>query len=108
MTGLNLKEHVLASFRDEAGRFGLGAGSLTARRVLNWGGFVSHSYRVGDGRRSVHVKLATATDRRGMRRWLAVHNRLEGDYHAPPVLGWVDLIGAPFGGLVFEHLEGET
>jgi Ser/Thr protein kinase RdoA (MazF antagonist) len=75
--------------------------------VLNWGGFVSHSYRVGDGRRSVHVKLATTTDQGGMRRWLAVHDRLEADYHAPPVLASVDLPGTPFGGLVFEHIEGE-
>src|SRR5207248_6744754 len=25
----------------------------------------------------------------------------------PPVLAWVDLPGTPFGGLVFEHIEGE-
>jgi hypothetical protein len=43
-----------------------------------------------------------------MRRWLAVHDRLEGDYHAPPVLVSVGLASIPFGGLVFEHIEGET
>ena len=49
MAGLDLGEHVLAYFLAEAVRFGLDAGALSARRVLNWGGFVSHSYRVGDG-----------------------------------------------------------
>jgi thiamine kinase-like enzyme len=106
MTGIDLQQRVLAYFRAEAGRFGLDSGSLTVQRLLNWGGFVSHSYRVGDGRHSVHAKLAT--DQNGLRRWLAVHDRLEGAYHAPPVLAWVDLPGTPFGGLVFEHIDGDT
>jgi thiamine kinase-like enzyme len=106
MKGADPQEHVLAYFRADAGRFGLNAGSLTARRVLNWGGFVSHSFHVGDGRRSVHAKLATDHD--GLRRWLAVHDRLEGAYHAPPVLAWLDLPGTPYGGLVFEHIDGDT
>jgi hypothetical protein len=84
MTGIDPRELVLAYFRVEAGRFGLDAGSLAARRVLNWGGFVSHSYHLGDGGRSVHAKLATDHD--GLRRWLAVHDVLEDAYHAPPVL----------------------
>jgi hypothetical protein len=106
MRGIDQQELVLAYFRAEAGRFGLDAGSLTARRVLNWGGFVSHSYHVGDSRSSVHAKLATDHD--GLRRWLAVHDVLEGAYHAPPVLAWLDLPGTPYGGLVFEHIGGDT
>ena len=89
MIGIDLNEILLAYFRAEAGRFGLDAGSLTARRMLNWGAFVSHSYQVGDGRRSVHAKLATDHD--GLRRWLAVHDVLEGVHHPPPVLAWLDL-----------------
>jgi fructosamine-3-kinase len=108
MAGLDLREHVLAYFRAEAGRFGLDAGALSARRVLNWGGFVSHSYRVGGGGRSVHVKLATEEGQGGMRRWAAMHDRLERAYRAPRVLGWADLAGTTYGGLVFEHIEGET
>jgi hypothetical protein len=104
MIGIDPREQVLSYLRREAGRFGLDAGPLSARRVLNWGGFVSHSYRVGDGRRSVHVKLATDQD--GIRRWFSVRDRLAGAYHTPPVLAWVDLPGTPYGGLVFEHLDG--
>jgi hypothetical protein len=63
MTGIDLQEHVLAFFRAEAGRFGLDAGSLAVRHALNWGGFVSHSYHVGDGRRSAHTKLAGRSPR---------------------------------------------
>jgi hypothetical protein len=106
MTGIEPQEYVLAYFRAEAGKFGLDAGSLTIRRVLNWGGFAAPSYHVGDGRRSIHAKLSA--DPGGMRRWLAVRDVLEGDYHAPPVLAWVDVPGTPFGGLVFEHIDGDT
>jgi thiamine kinase-like enzyme len=106
MTGVDLQYHVATYFRSQAERFHLDAGSLTARRVLNWGGFASHSYHVGDGERSVHLKLTT--DQAGMRRWLAVHDRLERVYRAPKVLAWVDLSGTNYGGLVFEHIEGQT
>jgi thiamine kinase-like enzyme len=106
MTGIDPQALLFAYFRAEAGRFGLDAGSLTARRVLNWGGFVSHSYHVSDGGRSVHAKLATDHD--GLRRWLAVRDVLEDEYHAPPVLAWLDLAGTPHAGLVFEHIDGDT
>jgi hypothetical protein len=69
MAGIDPPEHILAYFRAGACRFGLEAGSLSARRVLNWGGYVSHSYRVGDGGRPVHARLSADHD--GMRRWLA-------------------------------------
>jgi len=75
MTGAEFQQHVATFFRSQAGRFQLDTGTLKAERVLNWGGFVSHSYQVGDGVRSTHVKLAT--DQTDMRRWLAVHGRLE-------------------------------
>jgi hypothetical protein len=104
--GIDPREHVHAYFRSEADQFGLEPAALTVQRVLNWGGFGSYSFRVGDGLRSVHAKLATDLD--GMRRWLAVRERLERDYHAPQILAWIDLPGAPFGGLVFEHIDGES
>jgi thiamine kinase-like enzyme len=105
-TPFDLQQHLASYFRSEAGRFQLNAGSLSLDRVLNWGGFGSVSYCVGDGERWIHVKLAT--DQIEMRRWLAVHDRLENDYHAPKVLGWVELPGTPYGGLVFEHIDGKT
>jgi hypothetical protein len=106
MTSAELTERLVGYFRGCAGTFGLDAEALTAERVLNWGGFVAHSFRVGDGRRSLHVKLAA--EQQDLRRWLAVHDLLEQHYRAPRVLAWVDIPGTPLVGLVFEHIDGET
>ncbi len=106
MTSIELKHHVENYFRSQAERFHLNAGSVRAERVLNWGGFVSPSFRIGDGQRSVHVKLAT--DHSAMRRCLALRDRLESDYRAPKVLAWVDITPTPYQGLVFEHIDGQT
>jgi hypothetical protein len=70
------------------------------------GGFGSYSYRLDDGKRSIHVKLAT--DQTDMRRWLALRTKLEEHYSAPNVLAWVNLPGTRYGGLVFEHIDGRT
>jgi hypothetical protein len=102
----DLQQHLANYFRSEAGRFQLDAGSLNLEREFNDGGFGSHSYRVGDGERSIHVKLAT--DQREMRRWLAVHDWLDSNYCAPKVLEWADVPGTPYGGLVFEYIDGKT
>jgi hypothetical protein len=105
-TRAELQQHLLSYFRSHAGRFLLDAGSLHAERVLNWGGFGSYSYHLDDGKRSIHVKLAT--DQTGMRRWLALRTKLEEHYSAPKVLAWVDLPGTLYGGLVFAHIDGRT
>src|SRR5262249_36363164 len=98
--------HIRSHFRAESGRFGLHPETLKADRVLNWGGFVGHSYTIGDGDRSIHVKLTTEPTE--LRRWLSIHDHLERDYRAPRVLAWADIPGTPLGGLVFEHIDGET
>jgi hypothetical protein len=93
-------------FRAESRRFGLNPATLQAERVLNWGGFGGHSYTVGDGDRSIHVKLVTEPSE--LRQWLAVHDHRERDYRAPRVLAWADIPGTPLSGLVFEHIDGAT
>jgi hypothetical protein len=98
--------HIRSYFRAESGRFGLNPETLKADRVLNWGGFVGHAYTIGDGDRSIHVKLTTEPAE--LRRWLSIHDPLERDYRAPRVLAWADIPGTPLGGLVFEHIDGET
>jgi thiamine kinase-like enzyme len=107
MSALDLSgQHIVRYFGSRADEFGLNRPTLKAERVLNWGGFGTHSYRVSDGKKSVHVKLAA--DQVDMRRWLTVHDLLEDKYRAPRVLAWADLPGTSFGGIVFEHIEGET
>jgi hypothetical protein len=92
--------------RSRAESLGLDAGALRAERVLNWGGFGTHSFRVGDGDRLFHVKLTT--DQVDLRRWMNVQDCLEREYRGPRILEWVDISGTPIGGLLFEHIEGET
>jgi hypothetical protein len=103
---MDLEQRVSNYFRAESGRFGLAPETLKAERILNWGGFGGYSYTVGDGDRTIHVKLTT--EPADLRRWLAIHDDLERDYHAPRVLAWVDIPGAPLGSLVFEHIDGAS
>jgi hypothetical protein len=94
-----------------AGAAGLGlrAERLEVRYVLNLGGFVNHSFHVSDGTRRVHVKLAAERDGVAkLERWRRLHGVLEERYHAPPMLGWIELSGAAVQGPVFAHLEGRA
>jgi hypothetical protein len=100
------RRQVSSYFRAESGRFGLAPESLRVERILNWGGFGGYSYTIGDGDRTIHVKLTT--EPADLRRWLSVHDHLERHYRAPRVLAWVDIPGTPLGGLVFEHIDGAT
>lgn len=95
---------VEAYFTENAGTYGLDPSSLDVIRVLNWGGFVNQSFGIGDGRTRLHLKLATFDDARSaLRRWHDVDATLR-QYHAPPILGWVDVADA--GGLLFPFVEG--
>ncbi|HEY6393115.1 MAG TPA: aminoglycoside phosphotransferase family protein [Bryobacteraceae bacterium] len=78
------------------------------RRILNWGGFVTSSFRVGDGERTAHLKLGRSPEQTQMRRWLTVHERLERCYRAPRILEWVEIPGADHAGLLFEHIDGSN
>lgn len=101
-----LELRIIKHLRSQAALFELDGAALRADRILNWGGFVAHSFKVGDGKRSIHLKLAT--EQEDMRRWMVVHELLEQEYRAPKVLAWVDIPDTSFGGLVFEHIEGAT
>ena len=93
-------------FRREAHVFQLDASALRVSYVLNWGGFVNHSFQVSDGRTRLHLKLATSVAaQNALRRWHH-HNATLQKYHAPPVLSWIDLDGAS--GLLFPHVDGIT
>jgi len=91
-------------FREHAAAYALAADGVEATYVLNWGGFVNHSYRITDGRRSYHLKLGEADEQRGaLARWYRLRDRVA-RYHAPPVVDWVDVGGAA--GLLFEVVPG--
>jgi hypothetical protein len=101
-----LETAVTEFFQRQASAFRLDASALRVSYVLNWGGFVNHSFQVSDGRTRLHLKLATSkAAQNALRRWHQ-HSATLQQYHAPPVLRWIDLTGAS--GLVFPHMDGIT
>jgi len=100
----DLTEAARRFFVSHAADFGLDGTRIAVRYVLNPGGFVNTSLQVRDGRRGLHVKLATTADgQAALRRWHELDAMLQ-TYRAPPILDWVD-VGAA-GGLVFPLLDG--
>jgi len=64
---------------------------VDAEYLLNWGGFVNYSFRVGDGSTWYHLKLASTGDaKRGLRQWRSLDAAL-GPYHAPPIVDWASI-----------------
>jgi hypothetical protein len=105
-TAEELTEVARRFFTSHAGEFGLDGTRVDVRYVLNWGGFVNTSLQVRDGRSGLHVKLSTTDGgQAALRRWQELDSLLR-PYHAPPILGWVD-VGAA-GGLVFPLLKGSA
>lgn len=92
--------------------------------VMNWGGFVHHSFRVasvasldavdavgpvGAVGATYHVKLAAdEEDLRDLRRWRRVSARLTDRYGAPPMVGWIDLESPRLAGPVLTWLDGAS
>src|SRR6185295_11935539 len=103
-----LSEKLLHHLRTSGNAIGLVSSRTQVAYVLNWGGFVNASFSVTDGQKRLHLKLAKAgDDQSALRRWQSVHRRLEERYHAPRVIGWIDVAGTAYGGLVFEQIDGE-
>ena len=99
-----LRAAVEVFFTANAPVYNLDASSLDVSWVLNWGGFVNQSFHITDGRTRLHLKLATSDDAKSaLRRWHDVDGALQ-QYHAPPILAWVDIANA--GGLLFPFVEG--
>ncbi|MBL8980539.1 MAG: aminoglycoside phosphotransferase family protein [Gemmatimonadetes bacterium] len=97
---------VRAWCRRHAATYRLDPSALTVTYVLNWGGFVNHSFHLSDGQRRYHLKLSTdAEDQDALRRWFTHGATLEG-YRAPVVIDWVEIDGAA--GLLFPYLEGRV
>lgn len=93
-------------FLSRAASFGLDPDSIVVEYVLNWGGFVNFSYRIGDARHAYHLKLSpSAEDQAALRRWMTLAPLL-GPYHAPPILEWIEL--GSVAGLLFPRLPGNA
>ena len=60
-------------------------------RVLNWGGFVNHSFSVNDGSAQYHLKITSDLHNiKGVQRWHTLHYVLEKRYRAPKLIQWID------------------
>jgi hypothetical protein len=91
MNADSLRSLVSDYFAKHAEAYCLDPQTLRVEYVLNWGGFVNYSYRVGDAEHAYHLKLSgSAADRTALRRWMMLAPLLV-RYHAPPILGWIDL-----------------
>jgi Ser/Thr protein kinase RdoA (MazF antagonist) len=102
----DLQSAIRHHFRERGAELGLIADRFEIEYVLNWGGFVNRSFRVSDGRKSFHLKLAdTPETLDALRRWRDLGKALE-PYHAPPILAWVDLAGTPFAGPLTAWIDG--
>jgi len=79
------------------------------RHVLNWGGFVNHSFTINVGSRQYHLKITNKVDCViRLRRWLEMHDVLEQRYRAPKLIDWIDFPQLGFSGLLFEHIGGSA
>lgn len=104
MNADSLRVLVSDYFANRAASFGLDPNTLNIEYVLNWGGFVNFSYRITDARHGYHLKLSpSAEDQAALRRWMTLAPILE-QYHAPPILDWIDLGSAA--GPLFPRLAG--
>lgn len=102
-----LNDLVIRYFRKHARRYGLEAGSVSARYILNWGGFVNASFTVSDGKQKYHLKLADDEDSvESIKRWYQMGHILHNRYRAPHIIDWIRLPKSPFQGMLLAYFEG--
>jgi hypothetical protein len=103
-----LTRRVTGYFSQHADIYNLRADNLSASYILNWGGFVNASFTITDGLRSYHLKLADDEEvQDDLDRWYQLDDHLSGQYHAPPILAWVEIPETPFAGLLFPHIPAQ-
>ena len=89
-------------------RLNLNPTNTRVRHVLNWGGFVNHSFSIEDGSVRYHLKLTNDLDTEKFRRWHKLHHLLEQRYRAPEVIDWLEFPEIEFAGLLQKHIDGRT
>jgi thiamine kinase-like enzyme len=75
--------------------------------VLNWGGFVNHSFCVTDGSTRFHLKLTNNPEHwERFQTWRDLHDVLEQRYRTPKLLEWIEATEVGFAGFLFEYVDG--
>jgi hypothetical protein len=104
-----IQSEVERQLASRAAEFGLDSERVRADYVLNPGGFVKPSFRITDGRKSLHLKHAgDSADLQALRRWQDLHTLLEQRYQAPPLVGWVALLGTDLEDPQCLWIDGKT
>src|SRR5262245_48333340 len=85
---------------------GLTPGTTRVQYVMNWGGFVNHSFHVSDGPARFHLKLGDDPDR--FRVWRDTHRILESRYRAPALVRWLEFPEIGYAGFLQQHVDGAT
>ena len=102
-----LIDPIRAALIAQARDLGIDANSIAVEPILNWGGFINRSFRVSDGQHTLFLKLTSDPEiKRGLEIWRQLAALLNSRYHAPRVVGWLNLPRSAFSGLVFEWIEG--
>ncbi len=102
-----LNRRVVDYFRKHAAQYGLNPATIEARYILNWGGFVNASFRLTDGAKNYHLKLADDSDSlERLKRWREFSALLASRYHAPRILEWLRVPRTGFEGALFEYIPG--
>jgi hypothetical protein len=100
---------VTAHLAGRAPELGLDPARLDVRYVLNWGGFVNRSFRVTDGRATLHLKLAhEAPYLDGVRRFWELRPWMSDRYHTPEPVAWVRVPGTESAGVLSRWIDGEA
>jgi aminoglycoside phosphotransferase (APT) family kinase protein len=90
-------------------RLNLDPSRIQVSHVLNWGGFVNHSFSVQDGESRYHLKLTNDPDSVAkLQRWHTMRDGLERRYRAPRVMDWLDFPEIGFAGLVQQQIDGRN
>jgi len=97
-----LKQHL-----PRASGLNLNPRSVRVSHVLNWGGFVNHSFSVDDGSVRYHLKITDDLDSVGkLQTWRKLHDLLERRYRAPALIDWMDFPEIGFAGLLLQQVDG--
>lgn len=101
-----LERAVASHFTEHHAAWQLDPHTLRVSYVYNAGGFVNHSFLVGDERTRLHVKTSPKSDDADLRRWMSLADPLSRRYHAPVARGWIELSEVQMAGIAFERIEG--
>lgn len=102
-----LTERTVCHFRDNADTFGMNGELVRASHLLNPDDFAHRYFLVTDGDSTLRLKLAKGDEQKTrLRQWQEVQPILEEHYRAPRLLGWVELPGTDYAGLLFKNIEG--